>query len=51
MKTTEKKPNRLYWLDTLRTTIIFLVVVYHVGGVYESTGLWMIHQQSVGWVL
>jgi len=40
MKTTEKKTNRLYWLDNLRTIIIFLVVLYHVGGVYESTGMW-----------
>jgi len=40
MTTTTKKTNRLYWLDNLRTIIIFLVVVYHVGGVYESTGMW-----------
>jgi len=40
MTTTAKKTNRLYWLDNLRTIIIFLVVVYHVGGVYESTGMW-----------
>jgi fucose 4-O-acetylase-like acetyltransferase len=34
------KGNRLYWLDNLRTVTIFLVVLYHVGGVYESAGLW-----------
>jgi surface polysaccharide O-acyltransferase-like enzyme len=27
-------------MDNLRTVIIFLVVLYHVGGVYESAGLW-----------
>jgi fucose 4-O-acetylase-like acetyltransferase len=40
MTATAKKTNRLYWLDNLRTIIIFLVVVYHAGGVYESTGMW-----------
>lgn len=34
------KGNRIYFLDNLRTSIIFLVVLYHVGGVYESSGLW-----------
>lgn len=32
--------NRIYWMDNLRTFIIFLVVLYHVGGVYEAAGLW-----------
>lgn len=32
--------NRIYFLDNLRTIIIFLVVVFHVGGVYESFGDW-----------
>lgn len=32
--------NRIYWMDNLRTIIIFLVVLYHVGGVYEAAGLW-----------
>ncbi len=32
--------KRIHWLDNLRTVIIFLVVLYHVGGVYESAGLW-----------
>jgi fucose 4-O-acetylase-like acetyltransferase len=27
-------------MDNLRTIIIFLVVLYHVGGVYEAGGLW-----------
>jgi fucose 4-O-acetylase-like acetyltransferase len=40
MNTTEKKSNRIHWLDNLRSIIIFLVVLYHVGGVYESTGMW-----------
>ncbi len=34
------KSNHLNWLDNLRTTTIFLVVIYHVGGVYEAAGLW-----------
>ena len=34
------KGNRLHFLDNLRTIIIFLVVLYHVGGVYEETGMW-----------
>ena len=34
------KSNHLNWLDNLRTTTIFLVVLYHVGGVYEGAGLW-----------
>jgi fucose 4-O-acetylase-like acetyltransferase len=31
---------RLHWMDNLRSIIIFLVVLYHIGGVYESAGLW-----------
>jgi hypothetical protein len=31
--------NRLAFLDNLRTAMIFLVVVYHCGIVYESSGL------------
>jgi fucose 4-O-acetylase-like acetyltransferase len=34
------KRGRIHWMDNLRTIIIFLVVLYHVGGVYESAGLW-----------
>ena len=32
--------KRMHWMDNLRTFIIFLVVLYHAGGVYESTGAW-----------
>ena len=32
--------NRLYFLDNLRTIMIFCVVIYHAGGVYESSGMW-----------
>lgn len=32
--------NRLNWLDNLRSITILLVVLYHVGGVYEAAGLW-----------
>ena len=34
------RAKRLHWMDNLRTIIIFLVVLYHVGGVYEAAGLW-----------
>lgn len=37
---TPTKSKRMHWMDNLRTVIIFLVVLYHVGGVYESAGLW-----------
>jgi len=32
--------SRVHWMDNLRTVIIFLVVLYHIGGVYEAAGLW-----------
>lgn len=32
--------KRIHWMDNLRTITILLVVLYHVGGVYESAGLW-----------
>ena len=32
--------TRIHWMDNLRTITILLVVLYHVGGVYESAGLW-----------
>jgi peptidoglycan/LPS O-acetylase OafA/YrhL len=35
-----QKANRIHWMDNLRTVIIALVVLYHVGGVYETAGLW-----------
>ena len=34
------KGNRIYFLDNLRTFLIFLVVLCHAGGVYESSGTW-----------
>ncbi len=34
------KGNRIYWMDNLKTIIIILVILYHAGGVYESTGMW-----------
>jgi fucose 4-O-acetylase-like acetyltransferase len=34
------KGNRIYFLDNLRTFMIFLVVLCHAGGVYESSGVW-----------
>ncbi len=40
MTTKEIKGKRIHWMDNLRTIIIFLVVLYHVGGVYEAGGLW-----------
>ena len=32
--------HRIHWMDNLRTIMILFVVLYHVGGVYESAGLW-----------
>lgn len=37
---TGENPARLDWMDNLRTVSILLVVLYHIGGVYESAGLW-----------
>ena len=34
------KPRRIHWMDNLRSITIFLVMLYHIGGVYESTGMW-----------
>lgn len=34
--------SRVYFLDNLRTFIIFLVIAYHAGGVYESSGFWAV---------
>jgi hypothetical protein len=39
-RNTPVKKNRIHWMDNLRTVIIALVVLYHVGGVYEAAGLW-----------
>jgi len=42
--------GRLYFLDNLRTFLIFLVVLYHAGVVYESSGLtasfWIVDDPS-----
>ncbi len=42
--------ERLYFLDNLRTFLIFLVVVFHAGVVYESSGLmgpyWIVDDPS-----
>ena len=44
------KGNRIYFLDNLRIFMIFLVVLYHAGLVYESSGIaaffWIIHDLS-----
>jgi hypothetical protein len=32
--------SRVHWMDNLRTVIIFCLVPYHIGGVYEAAGLW-----------
>lgn len=34
------KGHRIAFLDNLRTFMIFLVILCHAGGVYESSGLW-----------
>jgi hypothetical protein len=34
------KGTRSHFLANLRTVIIFLVILYHAGGVYEGTGMW-----------
>jgi fucose 4-O-acetylase-like acetyltransferase len=34
------KSKRIHWMDNLRTIIIALVVLYHVGGVYEAADMW-----------
>ena len=49
------KGNRIHWMDNLRTIIIFLVVLYHVGGVYEAAGLWkwfwiVVDPATISWV-
>ena len=39
--------NRIYWLDNLRTFMIFLVVLYHAGIVYESSGI----SSFISWIV
>ncbi len=36
----QNQRDRLYWMDNLRSFTIFLVVLYHIGGVYEAAGMW-----------
>lgn len=52
---TDKQRNagpqeRMYWLDNLRTFMVFLVVVLHAGLVYESSGIagffWVVDDPS-----
>ena len=42
--------NRIFFLDNLRTFMIFLVVLIHVGIVYESSGVgglfWIVYDPS-----
>ena len=42
--------NRIYFLDNLRAFIIFLVVWFHAGWVYESSGVlswvWIVDDPS-----
>ncbi|MGB2864218.1 MAG: acyltransferase family protein, partial [Sedimentisphaerales bacterium] len=44
------KGNRIYFLDNLRTFMIFLVVLVHAGWVYESSGIgaffWIVDDPS-----
>lgn len=39
-RTPSAQASRVHWMDNLRAVTIFFVVLYHVGGVYESAGLW-----------
>jgi peptidoglycan/LPS O-acetylase OafA/YrhL len=38
------KQNRIHWVDNLRTIMVFLVVLYHAGGVYSLmfTSFWLV---------
>ena len=42
--------NRIYWLDNLRTCMIFLVILLHAALVYEKTGMgalwWIVVEPS-----
>ena len=40
MNAKTNQAKRIHWMDNLRTVIILLVVLYHVGGVYEAAGQW-----------
>ena len=47
--------SRIYFLDNLRTAMIFLVVLYHSGAVYESSGFfatfWLVDDPSTNVVV
>ena len=49
------KANRIYWLDNLRTFMIFLVVVLHSGLVYEksvfSSFFWIVYDPATNSVV
>lgn len=40
IKQNNLKTNRIFFLDNLRTFMVFLVVLIHAGGIYESSGGW-----------
>lgn len=44
------RSNRIYWLDNLRSFMIFLVILFHAGLVYESSGIpaffWIVDDPS-----
>lgn len=40
IKQNKVEADRIYFLDNLRTFMIFLVVLIHAGGVYENRGNW-----------
>lgn len=44
---TMKRGNRLFWLDNLRTFMIFLVIMMHAGIVYESSGI----NEFISWIV
>ena len=48
------KRKRIYFLDNLRTFMIFLVVLVHTCGVYESSGtwafFWIVDDPSTNWL-
>ena len=47
--------SRIYFLDNMRTSMIFLVVLYHAGVVYESSGFfapfWIVDDDSTNIVV
>jgi fucose 4-O-acetylase-like acetyltransferase len=47
---TSENTSRMYWLDNLRTCLVFLVVLIHAAVVYEKTGMgtlwWIVSDPS-----